>query len=90
MQICSIRIKADQGQNCSGYKDSGVQICMLRELSLTLGQGAMMNVAKIANVETKKKQWVAPILIKTVSSKRVMKCQIDSGASAPRWESQTL
>ena len=45
---------------------------------------------KIENVETKKKQWVTPILIKTISSKRVVKCQIDSGASAARWESQTL
>ena len=67
-----------------GTKDGGVKVCLLREPPLTLDQGAMMNVAKIANVETKKKQWVAPILIKTISSKPVVKCQIDSGASAPR------
>ena len=73
-----------------GSKDGGVQACMLREPSLTLDQVAMMNVAKIANLETKKKQWVAPILMKTISSKRVVKCQIDCGASARRWESQTL
>ena len=38
-----------------GSKDGGVQACMLREPSLTLDQVAMMNVAKTANLETKKK-----------------------------------
>ena len=36
---------------------------------------------EIANVETKKKRWVAPILIKIKGNKRVVECQIDSGAS---------
>ena len=34
---------------------------------------------EIANVETKKKRWVAPILRRTKSSKRVVECQIESG-----------
>ena len=36
---------------------------------------------EVANLETKKKQWVAPILMKTKSSERVMEFQIDSGLS---------
>ena len=36
---------------------------------------------EIANVETTKKRWVAPILMKTKSIKHAVKCQIDSGAS---------
>ena len=36
---------------------------------------------EIANVEAKKKRWVAPILMSSKSSKRIVECQIDSGAS---------
>ena len=36
---------------------------------------------EIANVETKTKRRVAPILVKTKSSKHVVEYQIDSGAS---------
>ena len=36
---------------------------------------------EIANVETKKKRWVAPILMKTKSSKLVLEYQIDTGGS---------
>ena len=36
---------------------------------------------EVANLETKKKQWVAPILMKTKSSECVMEFQIDSGLS---------
>ena len=35
---------------------------------------------EIANFETKKKQLMGPIMIKTKSSKRIVECQIDSGA----------
>ena len=36
---------------------------------------------EIVSVETKKKQWVVPTLMKTKSSKLAVECQIDSGAS---------
>ena len=36
---------------------------------------------EIANIETKEKRWVAPILTRTKSNKCVVECQVDSGAS---------
>ena len=36
---------------------------------------------EIANLETKNKRWVVPLLMKRKSGKRVVECQIDNGAS---------